>query len=122
MDFNKRDFMDREERGGIFVKDNLEKMEIINPTIFIHLEEYPAEDLERYCIKLYYSKGIPVDYNKQILIAVDFYLGKYIGEKELKEIEDIRVEKVKRIKEVKEKDIPKFDWDHSENKTKKEGS
>lgn len=113
--FDKRDF-----RPGEFIFLNDPEIsrinEVVNPTFYINLEEYPAEDLLRYCTKLFYSKNIPVDFNKQIKLALAFYFKNHIGEVELKEIEDMKKEEAKKIEEAHKKELPKFDWDLSNKK------
>lgn len=109
-------------RGGrfLFLNDpEIDRMnEVINPTFYISLDEYPAEDLLRYCTKLFYDKNIPVDFNKQIRLALAFFFKRHIGEMELKEIEDIKNEEAKIIEEARKKELPRFAWDKS-NQNKK---
>lgn len=93
--------------------------EIVNPTFNIELEEYPAEDLLRYCTKLFYDKDIPVDYNKVLKIALEKYLNDVIGGKELKEIEEMKAKELKEIEARKKVEKPKFDWDSSNRKENK---
>jgi len=116
--FDKRDF-----RPGEFIFLNDPEIsrinEVVNPTFYIDLEEYPAEDLLRYCTKLFYDKDIPVDYNKVLKIALEKYLNDVIGGKELKEIEEMKAKELKEIEARKKVEKPKFDWDSSNRKENK---
>ena len=115
LEFNKRDFLGG--RGGfIFLNDPDNVFEQLNPMFNIVLTRGNGEDLVRYVTKLFYDKDIPVDYSKQIRIALDFYLKKHIGEKEEKEIAKMKAEEARAIEEARKKEIPKFDWDRSKRK------
>jgi len=63
-----------------------------NPKFNIQIDTYQREDLAPYSKKLFYEKGIPVDYNKIIKIALDQYLKNHIKDQELKQIEQIKKE------------------------------
>ena len=67
--------------------------------------------------KLFYSKNIPVDYGKQIKLALEFYLKNHIKEPELAEIEAIKKAEADQIEAERKAKIPKFSWD----KNNKEG-
>ena len=104
----------------IFIGDDSNEVVNLNPEFSIFTEEYPRQDLMRYCSKLFYSKNIPVDYGKQIKLALEFYLKNHIKEPELAEIESIKKEEARIIEAERKAKIPKFAWDLS--KKNKEGS
>jgi len=83
----------------------------------IDLTNCSAEDLKRYCTKLFYDQDIPVDYNKVIRQALAWYLQHHITDNDLKEIENIKAEELAEIERSKQKAKPVFDWDLS-NKIK----
>ena len=115
LEFNKRDLIGKE---FIFLNapDNL--YEQLSPMFNIDLDNCNAQDLVRYCTKLFYDQDIKVDYNKQIKLALEFYLKKHIGEKEEKEIAKMKKEEAGIIEEAKKKEKPKFDWDLKNRKEK----
>jgi len=92
--------------------------EELYPVFQIDLDKDVATDLRRYSTKLFYDSDIPIDYNKVIKIAVEAFLEKHIGEKEVKEIEEIKKDEAKRIEESKIKEKPDFDWELDKKKGK----
>ena len=102
----------------IFINDDSYEVINLNPTFSIFTEEYQRQDLMRYCTKLFYDQNIPVDYGKQIKLALEFYIKNHIGEKELAEIEAIKKAEFNQIEAERKAKIPKFAWD-LKNKTNK---
>jgi len=92
------------------------EVKVINKTYTIQPEEYERQDLMRYVTKLFYDQDIEVDYNKQIRIALDFYLKEHIGQAELAEIEAIKKAEADQIEADRKAKIPKFSWDKSNKK------
>jgi len=115
MILDKRDLMNRK---FIFLNDPDDLYVELNQVFNIDLNSVNAENLKRYCTKLFYDKNVPVDYNKVIRIALAEYLKKHIKDKDLKGIEEMKAEEEEQIEKARKKDNPKFDWDLS-NKNKK---
>jgi len=110
LNLDKRNLMGRK---FIFLNNPDNIHEKTNPTFNIELTKCNAQDLIRYCTKLFYDKKIPVDYNKVIKIALSEYLKKHITDKDLKEIERMKKEEARTIENTRKNEKPKFDWDKS---------
>ena len=118
MIFDKRSFRPGE---FIFLNDDSNKVVNLNPEFSIFTKEYQRQDLMRYCSKLFWDFGTPIDYGKQIKLALEFYIKNHIKEPELAEIEAIKKAEADQIEAERKAKIPKFSWDRSKNKIKKEG-
>lgn len=106
----------------IYLKDDgSENISVSEPKIIINTENYTRQDCMRYATHLYYEHDTPIDYSKIVRLALNDYLRERIGDKELKEIEDIKKAELKKLEDERKAKIPKFSWDLSKNKTKKEG-
>lgn len=89
----------------IFIKDPAFRNKVVNPTFSIHIDTYQRQDLICYCTRLYYDQNIPVDYSKQIKIALNEYLKNHIKEEDLKKIESIKKEEIRIIEADKKSKI-----------------
>lgn len=103
----------------IFINDPEDSsMEFVNSISSIQLDNYQNQDLQRYCYKLYCDKDIPIDFNKQVKIALDWYLKKEFTEQEQKNMDRIKKEEIDQIEAERKARLPKFSWD-LKNKIKK---
>jgi hypothetical protein len=90
----------------------------------IQINEYQAQDLQRYCYKQYLENDTPIDFNKVMKTALSWYIGKEVNAKDEKEIERIKRLEAKAIEDGKRqgkiKQLNNFEWNTISKEERKE--